>query len=210
MIDQAIAQLVVTSARLLTGLRTRWMKGAPKAEQTIFVANHSSHGDFVLVWTALPPDLRARTRPVAAADYWSGAGIKGFLAGKVFRAVLIDRLKTSDGPRPLAVMNEALAAGDNLILFPEGTRNTSDEVLLPLKRGIYELAKAHPQAAVVPAWIENLRRVLPKGSLIPVPLACTVSFGAPLPVQEDESAEAYLERLRQAMLACRPSSAIDN
>jgi 1-acyl-sn-glycerol-3-phosphate acyltransferase len=210
MIDKVVAQLVVVFARLLTGLRTRWMNGAPKAEQTIFVANHSSHGDFVLVWAALPPDLRARTRPVAAADYWSGAGIKGFLAGKVFRAVLIDRLKAGDGPRPLTVMNEALSAGDSLILFPEGTRNTTDEVLLPLKRGIYELAKAHPQAAVVPTWIENLRRVLPKGSLIPVPLACTVSVGAPLPLLPDEPAEAYLERLRLAMLACRPSSAFDN
>lgn len=209
MIARVVAQLVVAFARLLTGLRTRWIGGAPKAEQTIFVANHSSHGDFVLVWTALPPDLRARTRPVAAADYWSGAGIKGFLAGKVFRAVLIDRLKSGDGPRPLTVMNEALSAGDNLILFPEGTRNTTDAALLPLKRGIYELAKAHPQAAVVPTWIENLRRVLPKGSIIPVPLACTVSLGPPLPVLPDESADAYLERLRRAMLDCRPSSALD-
>ncbi len=209
MIDKLTARLVVTFARLLTGLRVRWMDGALKAEHTIFVANHSSHGDFVLVWAALPPDLRVRTRPVAAADYWSGAGLKGFLAGKVFRAVLIDRLGGGEGPRPMQVMNEALSLGDNLILFPEGTRNTGDDVLLPLKRGVYELSKAHPQAKVVPAWIENLRRVLPKGSIVPVPLACTVSFGASLPVLPDEPADAYLERLRQAMLACRPSSTID-
>jgi 1-acyl-sn-glycerol-3-phosphate acyltransferase len=210
MIDKVIAQTVVMCARLLTGLRVRWIDGVPITVQTIFVANHSSHGDFVLVWAALPPDLRARTRPVAAADYWSSAGVKGFLAGQVFKAVLIDRLRSGDGPRPLTAMNEALASGDNLILFPEGTRNTTNAALLPLKRGVYELAKTHPQAAVVPIWIENLRRVLPKGSLIPVPLACTVSFGAALPVLPDESADAYLERLRQAMLACRPSSAVDD
>jgi 1-acyl-sn-glycerol-3-phosphate acyltransferase len=210
MIDLSIAWMLVSTARMLTGLRTRWRAGAPKAEQTIFVANHSSHIDFVLVWAALPPDIRARTRPVAAADYWSRGGAKGYLAGRVFRAVLIDRQKSNGGPKPLAVMNDALATGDNLILFPEGTRNVTDDVLLPLKRGVYELARAHQQAQVVPVWIENLRRVLPKGTIIPVPLACTVSFGVPLPVQADEPAEAYLQRLALAMLECRPASAIED
>jgi 1-acyl-sn-glycerol-3-phosphate acyltransferase len=210
MIDPIIARLIIVAARLLTGLRTRWRDGAPKAEQAIFAANHSSHIDFVLVWAALPPDIRVRTRPVAAADYWSGGGVKGHLAGKVFRAVLIDRHKSNDAPRPLALMNQALAMGDNLILFPEGTRNISDEVVLPFKRGIYELARAHPQALVVPVWIENLRRVLPKGTFVPVPLACTVSFGTPLPVHPDEVAESYLARLRQALLDCRPASAIQD
>jgi 1-acyl-sn-glycerol-3-phosphate acyltransferase len=210
MIEGFIGQLVVGFARLLTGLRTRWISGGPKAEQTIFVANHSSHGDFLLVWAALQPDLRVRTRPVAAADYWAGAGIKGFLARKVFRAVLIDRLKSGEGPRPLQAMTEVLSNGDNLILFPEGTRNITDEVLLPLKRGVYELSRSHPHITVVPIWIENLRKVLPKGSFLPVPLACTVSFGEPLPVRADEAADAYLARLRLAMLACRPASALDD
>jgi 1-acyl-sn-glycerol-3-phosphate acyltransferase len=209
MINRALARTLVGAAKLLTGLSARWHEGAAKAEQTIFVANHSSHIDFVLLWAALPPDIRVRTRPVAADDYWSGTGLKAYLAGEVFRAVLINRHKSPDAPKPLDVMNQTLAGGDNLILFPEGTRNITDEVLLPLKRGVYELACAHPQARVVPVWIENLRRVLPKGTYIPVPLACTVSFGAPLPLRDDEPAQAYLDRLRQGILSCRPADAME-
>jgi hypothetical protein len=208
MIPRIVARAIIAAAVLLTGLRTRWRAGAAQALQTIFVANHSSHIDFVLLWAALPPDIRVRTRPVAAADYWAGGGLKGYIAREVFRAVLIDRQKSAEGARPLAVMDEALRGGDNLILFPEGTRNVGDEVLLPLKRGIYELARAHAQVQVVPVWIENLRRVLPKGTFVPVPLACTVSFGPPLPLAPDESAPSYLERLRQALLDCRPASAL--
>jgi 1-acyl-sn-glycerol-3-phosphate acyltransferase len=209
MMERAIARALAGAAKVLTGLSARWIDGAPKAEQTIFVANHSSHIDFVLVWSALPPDIRVRTRPVAADDYWSGAGIKGYLAVEVFRAVLINRHKSPDAPKPLEVMNQTLLSGDNLILFPEGTRNITDETLLPLKRGVFELAREHPQARVVPVWIENLRRVLPKGAFIPVPLACTVSFGAPLPLGAEEPAQDYLERLRLAILSCRPADALE-
>jgi 1-acyl-sn-glycerol-3-phosphate acyltransferase len=211
MIAAAVAYLIVSFAKLITGLRVVWRGGPAKAEQTIYVANHSSHGDFVLLWAALPADLRGQTRPVAAADYWSGTGAKGFVANQVFRAVLIDRAKTEGAEPPLDTMKAVLSGGSSLILFPEGTRNTGDETLLPLKRGIYELAKAFPQVRVVPAWIENLRRVLPKGSLIPVPLACTVSFGSAINLEHDaESADSYLTRLRSAMLACRPEAAKDD
>jgi 1-acyl-sn-glycerol-3-phosphate acyltransferase len=207
MIASIVAYLIVGFAKVLTGLRVFWRGGPAKAEQTIYVANHSSHGDFVLLWAALPADLRQQTRPVAAADYWAGDGLKGFIAKKVFRAVLIDRVKTDNSENPMTTMKNALTTGSSLILFPEGTRNSSDANLLPLKRGIYELAKAFPQVRVVPSWIENLKRVLPKGSGVPVPLACTVSFGAAVALEAEESAEDYLEKLRIAMLACRPEAA---
>ncbi len=207
MIASIVASLIVGFAKVLTGLRVFWRGGPAKAEQTIYVANHSSHGDFVLLWAALPADLRQQTRPVAAADYWAGTGLKGFIAQKVFRAVLIDRVKTDSSENPMTTMKNALASGSSIILFPEGTRNSSDANLLPLKRGIYELAKAFPQVRVVPSWIENLKRVLPKGSSVPVPLACTVSFGSAVLLEPGESAEIYLEKLRIAMLACRPEAA---
>jgi 1-acyl-sn-glycerol-3-phosphate acyltransferase len=207
MIASIVASLIVGFAKVLTGLRVFWRGGPAKAEQTIYVANHSSHGDFVLLWAALPADLRQQTRPVAAADYWAGDGLKGFIAKKIFRAVLIDRVKTDNSENPMTTMKNALTTGSSLILFPEGTRNSSDANLLPLKRGIYELVKAFPQVRVVPSWIENLKRVLPKGSSVPVPLACTVSFGSAVALEAEESAEDYLEKLRIAMLACRPEAA---
>jgi 1-acyl-sn-glycerol-3-phosphate acyltransferase len=89
-------------------------------------------------------------------------------------------------------------------MFPEGTRNTSDEPLLPLKSGLFHLARQCPDARLVPVWIENLRRVLPKGSIVPLPLACVVHYGAPVALHAGEEKTAFLDRARAALLALRP------
>ena len=206
------AWLIVTAARLLTGVRALWAGTGPKAEQTLYFANHTSHGDFVLLWATLPPDLRARTRPVAGQDYWEASRLRHFIGQDVFHALMIRRDGgtgtgvAADAPpsNPVEQMTEALHAGDSLIMFPEGTRNTGDDVLLPLKSGLYHLAHACPQVRFVPAWIENLQRVLPKGKLVPIPLACTVRYGVPLVLGEDEDKASFMARARAAMLDLRP------
>jgi 1-acyl-sn-glycerol-3-phosphate acyltransferase len=203
MLARATAAAIVGFARVVTGVRSRWHGGVPMAEPTVYFANHTSHGDFVLLWAALPPDLRGRTRPVAAADYWLSSRLRRFIGAEVFRALLIDRLWSTRAQPPVQAMADSLHHGDSLILFPEGTRNTGDDTLLPLKSGLYHLARACPDARLVPVWIENLRRVLPKGSVLPVPLACSVDFGAPLRLQPDEGCTAFLLRARAALLALR-------
>jgi 1-acyl-sn-glycerol-3-phosphate acyltransferase len=179
----------------------------PSATQRIYMANHTSHGDFVLIWSVLPRHLREATRPVAAADYWSGAGLRGYVAGRVFRAVLIERVPAPDKPHPREVLAKALETGASLIFFPEGTRNMGDEPLLPFKSGLHHLAVSRPQAEIVPVWIDNMSRVLPKGKSIPVPLLCSVTFGAPLRLEEGEAKDAFLARMRDALLALRPPEA---
>lgn len=200
------ARLILTFARLVTGVRASWHGHAPQAIPTVYFANHTSHGDFVLLWTVLPRTLRVSTRPVAAADYWQGSALRRFIGKDVFRALLIDRERRADGapaPDPVQLMAQCLHNGDSLILFPEGTRNTGDEALLPLKSGLFHLAQACPQARLVPVWINNLKRVLPKGSYLPVPLACTVDFGAPLLLYPGEDKAAFLARARAALLDLR-------
>jgi hypothetical protein len=59
---------------------------------------------------------------------------------------------------------------------------------------------------VVPVWIENLRRVLPKGCLVPVPLACSVVFGPPLVLRAGEGKVAFMARVRAAMLDLQPAT----
>ena len=201
------AWLIVLFAKLLTGVRAIWSGTGPKAEQTLYFANHTSHGDFVLLWATLPPDLRALTRPVAGQDYWEASALRRFIGRDVFNALMIRR-DGSAAPgsevNPVDQMKEALLAGDSLIMFPEGTRNTGEEVLLPLKSGLYHLARACPQVRLVPVWIENLKRVLPKGTLVPVPLACTVRYGAPIALADGEDKAAFIARARAAMLDLRP------
>ena len=195
---------VTTFARAVTGVRGAWVGCAPEAHPRIYFANHASHGDFVLIWTVLPPRLRRVTRPVAGADYWTKGAVRRFFGERVFDSVLIEREAARRTEDPVARMGAALQAGASLILFPEGTRNTTDAPLLPFKSGLYHLARAHPWAELVPVWIDNLNRVMPKGEILPVPLLCTVTFGAPLRLEPEEEKSVFLERARSALLAlCR-------
>ena len=202
----ASAWLIVLVARLLTGVRAFWTGTTLSAEQTLYFANHTSHGDFVLLWSTLPADLRAITRPVAGQDYWESSALRRFIGKNVFNALMIRRDANSGpvGADPVEHMAEALRAGDSLIMFPEGTRNTGDDVLLPLKSGLYHLACACPQVRLVPVWIENLKRVLPKGALIPIPLACSVRYGEPITLANGEDKKTFIARARKAMLDLRP------
>jgi 1-acyl-sn-glycerol-3-phosphate acyltransferase len=201
MIDILVGTAVTGFARAVTGVRGEWQGCAPEARPRVYFANHSSMGDFVLLWTVLPPALRRNTRPVAGSDYWTVNATRRFFADRVFRSVLIDRNWATRKDDPVKQMTDALDAGASLILFPEGTRNVTEERLLPFKSGLYHLAMARPQVELVPVWLENLNRMMPKGEIFPVPLLCTVTFGAPLTISAQENKSAFLERARAALLA---------
>ena len=200
-IEAACATAVAVFARLVTGVHGEWRGCAPAARRRVYFANHRSHADFVLIWTVLPAPLRRLTRPVAAADYWLKGRLRTFIGERVFRAVLIDRDRDTRDADPIATMAAALDQNSSLILFPEGTRNTSEEPLLPFKSGLYHLANARPDVELVPVWIENLNRVMPKGEFVPIPLLCTVTLGAPVALGAGENKAAFLDRSRNALLA---------
>jgi 1-acyl-sn-glycerol-3-phosphate acyltransferase len=196
-----MAMAIELTARLVTAVRAIWDGVDPVPAKRVYFANHTSNGDFVLIWTVLPPQMRKRTRPVAAADYWLTSKLRAFIGREVFNAVLIDRNPDTRTEDPVAQMATALDAGQSLILFPEGTRNTGDTPLLPFKSGLFHLATQRPDVDLVPVWIENLNRVLPKGEIIPIPLICTVRFGSPVRIEPDEKKEAFLARAHGALLA---------
>ncbi|HZX16453.1 MAG TPA: lysophospholipid acyltransferase family protein [Pseudomonas sp.] len=206
MLASLIAFVITSAARLLTGARALWLGCTPQPVQRLYYANHSSHGDFVLLWASLPDELRRRTRPVAGADYWQRDGLRRYLINKVFNGVLIDRERATPEANPLQPMLDALDQGDSLILFPEGTRNLEDG-LLPFKSGLYHLTRLRPDIELVPVWIANLNRVMPKGRALPLPLLCTLSFGTPLEHLHDENKQAFLERARNALQALAPEEA---
>jgi 1-acyl-sn-glycerol-3-phosphate acyltransferase len=201
------ARALCSFARILTGARALWKGCAPTLDQRIYYGNHTSHGDFVLIWASLPDALRARTRPVAGADYWETSKLRRWLIHDVLNGVVIERTRTEGKPDAIQQMIGSLDKGDSLILFPEGTRNVSDEILLPFKRGICVVASAKPAVECVPVWIENLNRVMPKGEFVPIPLLCTLTFGAPLKIAPGEDRDAFLERARGALLALCPPRA---
>jgi 1-acyl-sn-glycerol-3-phosphate acyltransferase len=200
----AVGQAISLFARFMTAPRAIWQGIEPVPRQRVYFANHSSNGDFVLIWTVLPPPLRRKTRPVAALDYWLTSPVRAFIGREVFNAVLIDRRPEARTEDPVSQMAAALDQGASLILFPEGKRNSTDIPLLPFKSGLYHLAKARPEVDLVPVWIANLNKVMPKGEVIPVPLICTVTFGGPLHVASDEVKEDFLTRAAAALLSLQP------
>ncbi|TMG28184.1 MAG: 1-acyl-sn-glycerol-3-phosphate acyltransferase [Chloroflexi bacterium] len=206
-----IDSILATAAQIVAGSTVRWAGCAPSEEQRIYIANHSSHLDFIVLWSYLPPWLRRRTRPVAARDYWARDVIRRYLAARVFNAVLIDRAASPGTPagqlgrQAVDQMIEALGDQHSLILFPEGTRGSGDEVA-PFRSGLFHLCRAKPQVAVVPVYLENLNRILPKGHLLPVPILSRITFGTPLRLQPDETKDAFLQRARESVRALKAAA----
>jgi len=190
--------VVAAFFRAVCGARARWLGCEPSEQQRIYFANHTSHLDAIVLWATLPMALRARTRPVAAKDYWTANRLRVWLAEKVFRAVLIERRRVTASENPLRDMLSALDAGDSLILFPEGSRYAGLEPR-PFKSGLYHLAKKRPKVEFIPVYLENLNRILPKGEILPVPLMGSVTIGAPIRLESGESKELFLERARKAV-----------
>jgi 1-acyl-sn-glycerol-3-phosphate acyltransferase len=201
MLAKLMALVLLGLIRVLTGAQARWHGCPPKAEQRIYFANHQSHADLLMIWAALPRELRHSTRPIAARDYWSRTPFKHWLTSRVFNVIYVSRDRTADED-PLEPLIEALGRGDSLILFPEGTRGHAGEPSA-FKAGLYNLACKFPQVVLVPAWINNVQHVLPKGELVPVPILCSVTFGVPMQVHAGEERRAFLERARTEVIALR-------
>jgi 1-acyl-sn-glycerol-3-phosphate acyltransferase len=183
--------------RLACGVRPlpeETLPGGP----AIFFANHSSHLDFALIWAALPAAQRNRTRPVAGRDYWEKTAMRRWIACRCFRAVLIERQKVTVATNPLEPMLAALDSGSSLIVFPEGTRSL-DGQLQPFKAGLYHLTKGRPQIPLVPVWLDNLNRILPKGEFLAVPLIASVSAGAAIHLDPAEAKPDFLARAHAAL-----------
>jgi 1-acyl-sn-glycerol-3-phosphate acyltransferase len=201
MLAKLMSMFLLGLIRILTGAQARWLGCPPKAEQRIYFANHQSHADLVMIWAALPLELRSVTRAIAAKDYWTKTPFKHWLTSAVFNVIYVTRDRTSDED-PLEPLFEALNNGDSIILFPEGTRGFTGTPQ-PFKAGLYNLALKFPQAVLVPTWINNVQHVLPKGEVVPVPVLCSVTFGKPIALQAGEDRHAFLDRARNAVIALR-------
>ena len=276
---------LLAAIRLLTGAQARWWGCPPKAEQRIYFANHQSHLDLVMIWAALPQELRSITRPIAARDYWATTPFKRWITTEVFNAIYVERSGSAAAPppppspapkaeriepsfddtppvavaaveevapsrleqapeqavdhtvapwtvqgelplaqaeaqaaaahapppvapgsaealAPLQPLIDALRSGDSIIIFPEGTRGNTGEPQ-KFKSGLFTLAQMFPEVVLVPAWIDNVQRVMPKGEVVPVPILCSVTFGAPIRLEAGEERRPFLDRAREAVVALR-------
>lgn len=183
--------------RTFSGVRPVPAEACPNGP-AIYFANHSSHLDFATIWAALPTAQRTRTRPVAGRDYWEKTALRRRVACDLFNAILIERQNVSVAANPLTAMLSALDAGDSLIVFPEGTRS-QDGIVHAFKPGIFHLARSRPAVPLVPVYLQDLSRILPKGDVLPVPLIASLHVGAPLHWRDGEPKPEFLERARAAV-----------
>jgi 1-acyl-sn-glycerol-3-phosphate acyltransferase/predicted protein tyrosine phosphatase len=210
-LDRAIGTSLAALARVTCTLEVQWLGDANPSRPRIFYANHSSHLDFLILWAALPGASRDRTVPVAAREYWCATAVRRYLATRVFGAVLVERQRpvrpeerqqtVEAARRRVAAAADALAANYSLVLFPEGTRGGGG--VGAFKSGLYHLVRLRPDAELIPAYLENVDRILPKGTFLPVPLRARVTFGPPVHLSAGEEKAAFLDRARARLVELR-------
>jgi len=193
--------LLTWIARFISGVSVRWVDSQPDTCQRVYFANHTSHLDVVLVWSALPTPVRRLTRPVAAKDYWDRGFIRRHLH-QVFNAMLIDRKKIKVHQSPIDLMLHEIGDTHSLIIFPEGGRSPGNEIG-EFKSGLYYLSKKCPQLELIPVHINNMNRILPRGEFLPVPLLSSLTFGPPMWLEAGEPKTEFLARARQAVISLK-------
>jgi 1-acyl-sn-glycerol-3-phosphate acyltransferase len=201
---RVVGHVLIFIARFITAVRADWQGIEPVPRQRVYFANHVSNADMPMIWAVLPTALRRQTRPVAAADYWLKTRLRAFVGPEVFNCVLVDRRPEARTEDPMENILAALDEGSSLIIFPEGNRNMTDDPLLPFRAGLFNMGTARPEVDLVPTWVANLTEIMPKGEVIPLPLICTVTFGAPIHVEDGETKDAFLARAASALVALAP------
>jgi len=194
-----VRNFIIILAKFLSGASVRWVNCQPEVCQRVYFANHTSHLDPVVIWAALPENVRDKTRMVAALDYWEGGPIRRFLAHHVFHALLIDREHVTKRNNPIYFMLDEMGSEYSIIIFPEGGR-TNGEQVKEFKSGIYYLAKKRPELELIPIYLDNMNRILPKGMILPVPMLSRVVFGPPIWIEKTENKEKFLIRARESVL----------
>lgn len=184
-------------AKFFSGATVRWVDCEPDSCQRVYFANHTSHLDALVLWASLPKQLRSITRPVAAKDYWNGGPVRRYVSS-LFNVILIDRNEVKVHSNPIDMMIRDIGTRDSLIVFPEGSRNPTGE-MREFKSGLYYLSKKRPDLELMPVYIDNLNRVMPKGELLPVPLLSCITIGPPIWLEPGENKVTFLSRARQAV-----------
>jgi len=190
---------LAVAARILSGASVRWIDSQPDTCQRVYFANHTSHLDPIVIWSALPQAVRMITRPVAAKDYWMKGPVRRYFANRLFNAILIDREEIKVHQSPIDLMIREIGHTYSLIIFPEGGRSAGLEIG-EFKSGLYYLCKKRPDLELIPVHVDNMNRILPRGEVLPVPLLSCITFGPPLWLEAGEAKNDFLARARDAVL----------
>ena len=168
-------------------------------EPVLFIGNHRSYFDILLTYSR----CRRLTGYVAKKEMEKIPLLSTWM--KNLYCLFLDRDNMREGLKTILQAIDYVKNGISICIFPEGTRRPQP---LPseFKSGLWRLMRDFPDVELIPVYIENLYRAMPKGVLIPVPTICSIRFGAPLEHSPDEPKEEFLTKARQAVIDLAQSS----
>ncbi len=189
----------------LVGVKTIRRTNFKEAKQFIIVANHNSHVDTMVLLSSLPISQLKRTHPVATATYFGKKKWLELLSNLFVNTVLIQRREEkspeTDQGKALEQLMKKLEQGHSLIFFPEGSRGEPEQ-MQAFKKGIGVLLQKFPHIPFIPVYLKGMGKILPKGSILPVPYDAQVYFGEPTFCQH-KTVEEIVAEVESAILALK-------
>jgi 1-acyl-sn-glycerol-3-phosphate acyltransferase len=186
--------------KIFIGLKYVNEKTLKNKKQFILIANHNSHMDTMAIMSAIPSRYIHKVHPIAARDFFGGSLFKKILMRYLVNATLIKRDRDDPNNDPIDSMDKMLKKSRSLILFPEGSRGTPG-VMTKFKKGLGYLIQRNPEINVIPVYLDNVYKTLPRGKNLILPYNCSMRFGDPIEFKSMEvndiliSAEKALQDL---------------
>lgn len=144
----------------------------------IYYANHSSNMDSLIIWLSLTDEERQKTSFVGASDYWDKGWLRPYILKNIFNGQTIQRHGSLIANNPITILENLLKDGKSIVIFPEGTRNLVSEDIQDFKSGLFHLARKMPDVPLIPIYLSNTQKMMPKGTFIPLPIVCQSFFGS--------------------------------
>jgi len=185
-------------ARLYFGLTLVWVKIKnrrilDKNRSYIIVSNHVSPIDFMANAMAFP-----RAYKYLAKKELARVPLFGFIVKRL--CVLVDRRSPESRRSSIRYLERTLKEGYSIFLYPEGTRNQTDELLQPFQKGAFRLAiQTHTPIAV--QTIVNIKSVSGKGNLNLSPGKIEVIWSDPIETtgMEIKDLPSLMKQVREQM-----------
>ena len=189
----------------LSGIKYR-IAGAgnlPRDRAAVYCCNHQSNVDPPILYTVLHPRMHILYKheidriPVLARAFRMG----GFIP--------IDRSRKESAMRSIEAGARSLQAGNSFLIFPEGTRSETDE-MLPFKKGGFVMA-IKAGAPIVPVGIQGGRAAMRRGSTIIRPVTVSIRVGKPIETAHLtlDDRDALIARVRGAITQLLAQGPID-